>query len=192
MPYEVDAKSRDVVVRVRGDRPRLHFISEFNSAYKQLYPFVRRADICGGWVRGGTFSVCHTHSRRRRSVQHIPCCRKGAAVVDPLHFVLLYPRGEAGWWPEIPSTPVRQTRAVPTTDSLLASGPRRGAAVPREKFVTLREYVAYYLMERDIPNYCCYLHCASALFQEWIVVQWSKIEQQTAFYVCFKDHFHVR
>ena len=44
-------RPRDIVVRVRGDRPGLQRISEFHAAF------------------------------------------------DPLHFVLLFPRGELGWHP---------------------------------------------------------------------------------------------
>jgi hypothetical protein len=33
-------------------------------------------------------------------------------------------------------------------------------------------------MERNRPDWCGYLHRAGALFQEWIVVQWAKVEQQ--------------
>ena len=36
----------------------------------------------------------------------------------------------------------------------------------------------FYLMERSSPECCSYMHRAGALFQEWIVVQWAKIEQQ--------------
>ena len=36
----------------------------------------------------------------------------------------------------------------------------------------------FYLMERSSPEWCSYMHRAGALFQEWIVVQWAKIEQQ--------------
>ena len=104
------------------------------------------------------------------------------AVGDPLHFVLLYPRGEAGWWPEIPATTIRQPRGGASAASLLATGPRLGVQLPRENRVTLREYSAYYLMERHGHDQCNYLHLAAALFQEWIVVQWSKIEQQTVFF----------
>ena len=94
MEHGVDATMRDIVLRVRGERPQLKIISECNAAY------------------------------------------------DPLHFVLLFPRGEAGWWPTIPTSRVRG--ALPTdggAEALLAQGPdarpRRGS--PR---VTLREYIA--------------------------------------------------
>ena len=33
-------------------------------------------------------------------------------------------------------------------------------------------------MERSGPEWCNYMYRAGALFQEWIVVQWAKIEQQ--------------
>ena len=36
----------------------------------------------------------------------------------------------------------------------------------------------FYLMDRSSPEWCSYMHRAGALFQEWIVVQWAKIEQQ--------------
>jgi hypothetical protein len=94
MERGVDETMRDIVLRVRGDRPQLKIISEFNAAY------------------------------------------------DPLHFVLLFPRGEAGWWPTIPTSRVRGTLPTTSADTMLALGadprpPRRGS--PN---VTLREYLA--------------------------------------------------
>ena len=94
MERRVDETMRDIVLRVRGDRPQLKIISEFNAAY------------------------------------------------DPLHFVLLFPRGEARWWATIPTSRIRGTPATTTADTMLALGadprpPKKGS--PR---VTLREYLA--------------------------------------------------
>ena len=94
MEPDTDATMRDIVLRVRGQRPQLKIISEYNAAY------------------------------------------------DPLHFVLLFPRGEAGWWPAIPTSRVRGALPSSSADALLSVGadptpPKRGS--PR---VTLREYLA--------------------------------------------------
>ena len=51
----------------------------------------------------------------------------------------------------------------------------------------LRQYVAFYLMERKVTfgnaPYDSYLHSFNALFEEWIVVQWAKLEQQRLWYL---------
>ena len=91
---DTDATMRDIILRVRAQRPQLKIISEFNAAY------------------------------------------------DPLHFVLLFPRGEAGWWPTIPTSRVRGALPASSADALLSVGadptpPKKGS--PR---VTLREYLA--------------------------------------------------
>ena len=100
MEPDTDATMRDIILRVRGQRPQLKIISEYNAAY------------------------------------------------DPLHFVLLFPRGEAGWWPAIPTSRVRGALPSSSADALLSVGadptpPKRGS--PR---VTLREYLAL----RQQPN----------------------------------------
>ena len=100
MEPDTDATMRDIILRVRGQRPQLKIISEYNAAY------------------------------------------------DPLHFVLLFPRGEAGWWPTIPTSRVRGALPASSADALLSVGadptpPKRGS--PR---VTLREYLAL----RQQPN----------------------------------------
>ena len=46
--------------------------------------------------------------------------------------------------------------------------------------VTLREYMAYYLMERQ--GHANPLHRAGALFQEWTVIQWAKVEEHPSPY----------
>jgi hypothetical protein len=96
------------------------------------------------------------------------------AAYDPLHFVLLFPRGELGWTEDIPSSAQqrrRPGRAVVDTEVALQQ-----VAKPAHGTVTLREYLAYYLMDREgQPNP---LHRCGALFQEWTVIQWAKVEQQ--------------
>ena len=45
--------------------------------------------------------------------------------------------------------------------------------------VTLRDYLAYYLMVRDDEMWSDHLHQSGGLFQEWIVVKWAKVEEFT-------------
>ncbi len=49
--------------------------------------------------------------------------------------------------------------------------------------VTLREYMAYYLMERQ--GQANPLHRAGALFQEWTVIQWAKVEEHSSLFSCW-------
>lgn len=93
---------------------------------------------------------------------------------DPLHFVFLFPRGDYGWCPGIEAgtarASTRPSRAVTREDLQVRPRSRRAE-------VTLREYVVFYMMERD-PKENCYLQQFDDLYQEWIVLQWAKVEQQ--------------
>ena len=97
---------------------------------------------------------------------------------DPLHFVLLFPRGELGWTIRIPAAP-RPPR-TPTPNTVHGMDPVPLTEVPKTSHtkVTLREFMAFYLMERHAEPWCSFLHLCGGLFQEWIVLQWAKIEQQ--------------
>lgn len=52
---------------------------------------------------------------------------------------------------------------------------------PAGSTVTLREYLAYYLMVRQAQDNP--LHRAGSLFQEWTVIQWAKVEQQCLLWI---------
>ena len=56
--------------------------------------------------------------------------------------------------------------------------PLTEVAKKSQRFVTLREFMAFYLMEHHAEPWCSFLHLCGGLFQEWIVLQWAKIEQQ--------------
>ena len=56
----------------------------------------------------------------------------------------------------------------------------QAVAQPARGTVTLREYMAYYLMERQ--GQANPLHRAGALFQEWTVIQWAKVEEHPSPY----------
>ena len=89
-----------------------------------------------------------------------------SAVYDPLHFVLLFPRGELGWSPDIGTRDAAATQRAIT--DLQAASVAQAGAVSRQK-VTLKDYFSYYLMERVQAPWCSYLHLCGALFQEWKV-----------------------
>ena len=71
----------------------------------------------------------------------------------PLHFVLLFPYGTHGWDPE----------------SKHKDGKRR---------VTTREFYAFHLNIRRNPENQNFLHRSGKLFQEWICMAWTIVENQ--------------
>ncbi len=75
----------------------------------------------------------------------------------------------------------RPSRAVVDTNV-----PAAAVAKAARGTVTLREYMAYYLMER--AGQANPLHRAGALFQEWTVIQWAKVEEQPSFFFPFLMH----
>jgi hypothetical protein len=82
--------------------------------------------------------------------------RETWASYDPLQYPLLFPRGELGW-----------SLDTSYREEIRRNGNRR---------VSPREYYAYRLFTR--PNDFCYLHKAGRLFQQYVVDQYAKIEEQ--------------
>lgn len=78
---------------------------------------------------------------------------------DPLHYVLLFPRGEQGWHLNIPYDRVNG-------DGVRGEG----------KTVTVKEYYSYRLMERSTES--THILQARALFQEYIVDACVKVESR--------------
>jgi hypothetical protein len=79
-------------------------------------------------------------------------------LYDPLHYVLLNIYGEFGW-------NIRMYRALPAGT---------------DKTVSAREFYAFYLMIRPQETT---LHYAGALFQQWCVDQYAKIELNRLNYI---------
>ena len=69
-------------------------------------------------------------------------------MYDPLHFVLLFPRGELGWSPDIGT---RDAAAVQREISELRAASLVQAGASSRHRVTLKDHFAYYLMERIEP-----------------------------------------
>ena len=78
---------------------------------------------------------------------------------DPLHYVILFPRGEQGWHLNIPY------------DHVNGAGTRAPG-----KTVTVKEYYSYRIMER--PAESNHLLEARALFQEYVVDACVKVESR--------------
>ena len=92
---------------------------------------------------------------------------------DPLHYVLLFPRGEQGWELGIPlgdvvRRPQRRPLINPDTGMPLQ--------VQARTCVTPRQFAAFYLMVRH--GYANYLQRCQRLYEAYIVDQYCKIEQQ--------------
>ena len=75
---------------------------------------------------------------------------------DPLHYVLLFPKGDDGWHIDIPLA----------------------GTVKRER-VTAMQFYSYRLQIRDRD----WLHHAGRLYQQYIVDQYAKIEQNRLNYI---------
>ena len=84
------------------------------------------------------------------------------AAFEPLHFVLLFPRGEEGWHPNIP---------------LIANSNTKKSTTRQNKFVTRQEYFKYRVQIRmdEFPI----LHLSGRLFQEWMVEMFMAWEDRT-------------
>ena len=99
------------------------------------------------------------------------------AAFDPLHFVLLYPRGESGW-----SLGIKKRRRSSTEDDLILASAVAVGSEPavlegeeNARFVSVREYMAFHCMER-VGKTNFWLRCTT-LFEEWLCVQFAKVEQ---------------
>jgi REP element-mobilizing transposase RayT len=78
---------------------------------------------------------------------------------DPLHYVLLFPKGDSGFHLRIPYTRITENR----------------------EFMTQSEFYAYRLMVRENDN--SVVHRGGRLFQQYIVDQYAKIEKQRLNYI---------
>ena len=86
------------------------------------------------------------------------------AAFEPLHFVLLFPRGEEGWHPHIPlrdNPEIKEKR--------------------KWQFVTRQEYFKYRVQIR--PNEFPLFHLSGRLFQEWMIEMYMAWEDDTLDYL---------
>jgi hypothetical protein len=89
---------------------------------------------------------------------------------DPLHFVLLHPRGESGFHKQIPAAPkVTRSRGTATIGT-------------RQPFLTPREYAAYFCHDRQVADNFLMVY-ANRLFQEWLVDQYCRMESERLNYI---------
>ena len=102
-----------------------------------------------------------------------------SSAYDPLHFVLLFPRGEQGWTTDIPlNVTYRQQRGACKN---LEQG---NAPKPKShQTVTARDFATFYLMQRPESYTGIYLQRCQKLYEECIVDQYCKVECQRLQYV---------
>ena len=93
---------------------------------------------------------------------------------DPLHYVLLFPRGEQGWELGIPLGDVVQR---PQRRPLINPDTGMPLQVQARTCVTPRQYAAFYLMVRH--GYATYLQRCQRLYEAYIVDQYCKVYQQS-------------
>jgi hypothetical protein len=102
-------------------------------------------------------------------------------LYSPLHYVLLFPRGESGWHPGIPrGQPVEELAGVqeqepgeePGDPTTAPQGPRR----KKQSTVSCAEYYAFRLHLRQGES--DHLFRAGKLYQQYAVDAWATIEQQ--------------
>ena len=90
---------------------------------------------------------------------------EGHAAYAPLHYVLLFPRGELGWH-----------RSIPLRGQSSGEGDQEGEnAVESTKMVTQANYYAYHLFQRwdEAPT----ILQSGKLLQQYIVDGWAAAEQ---------------
>ena len=95
------------------------------------------------------------------------------SACDPLHYVLLFPRGDQGWKLGIPlGDVVRRSQRRP----IIHPDTGMPLQVQARTCVTQRQFAAFYLMIRH--GYANFLQRCQRLYEAYIVDQYCKIEQQ--------------
>jgi hypothetical protein len=97
----------------------------------------------------------------------------------PLHYVLMFPRGEDGWHPNIP---IRNDKSIHEEISDASGEDEKNIS---NKCVTAMNYFAYRL-QVGRPEEALTLHWYGRLFQQWIVDMYALIEQTRLNYLRYK------
>ena len=85
----------------------------------------------------------------------------------PLHYVLMFPRGEDGWHPNIPKRNNEEILEISNSDE--------ANTINKSKYITPMNYFAYRL-QIGRPNEATTLHYYGRLFQQWIVDMYTVVE----------------
>ena len=101
------------------------------------------------------------------------------SAYDPLHFVLLFPRGEQGWTTDIPLNVTYRRQHGACENLEQGNAPKAKSC----QTVTARDFAAFYLMQRPESYTGNYLQRCQKLYEEYIVDQYCKVESQRLQYV---------
>ena len=101
------------------------------------------------------------------------------SAYDPIHFVLLFPRGEQGWTTDIPLNVTYRRQRGACENLEQGNAPKAKS----RQTVTARDFAAFYLMQRPESYTGNYLQRCQKLYEEYIVDQYCKVESQRLQYV---------
>ena len=111
---DIAANPRDIVVRKRGGGLRPGLFGKLVRILLERFFYVVRLGLANVFIFISPAVLFSTH------FLHIPCFHHISefnVAFDPLHFVLMYPRGEAGWGLGIPKGILRDVpNAMPVVD----------------------------------------------------------------------------
>ncbi len=115
--------------------------------------------------------VLQPHEGGIQRISEIHC------AYTPLHYVLMFPRGEDGWHPNIPIRDSNdETTEIGDNDEVNTTS----------KYVTAMNYFAYRL-QIGRSNEATTLHYYGQLFQQWIVDMYTVVEQARLNYLRFNQ-----
>ena len=101
-----------------------------------------------------------------------------------LHYVLMFPRSEDGWHPNIP---IRNNESIYVNDEEISGiSSEDKANTINKKCVTAMNYFAYRL-QIGRPGETLALHLYGRLFQQWIVNMYTVVEQMRLNYLKFNQ-----
>ena len=114
--------------------------------------------------------ILQPHEGGMQRISEIHC------AYAPLHYVLIFPRGENGWHPNIPIR--NNEEVIEDSDNDVAN--------VTSKYVTAMNYFAYRLQVSH-PNEVTTLHYYGRFFQQWIVDMYTVVEQSRLNYLRFNQ-----
>jgi hypothetical protein len=114
---------------------------------------------------------------REGGLKRIPEIHRAYA---PLHYVLMFPRGEDGWYPSIPLH--NNLSVYQEVDEIFSDEDEEN----KSKYVSAMNYFAYRLQIRS-PREPIILHRFGRLFQQWIVDMYAIVEQMRLNYLKFNQ-----
>ena len=135
-------------------------------------------DVCGRHIRVRARDVGNSTGRYMSAISDLH------AAYDPLHFVLLHPRGEPGW-----HTSIRKAATGGGTATGEGGAAGTGDGEDNGRNITALQYAAFFMHDRECDH--CLITHGGKIFQEWTVDQYCKVETQRLRYLRL-NQTHIR